>query len=152
MFDYSLDHVFSMHITIDPPQAIGPAPEGLRLIFPVSGGQVEGPRLRGRILPCGGDWLTVRRDGVGVLDVRGTIETDDGALIYMFYMGIGDLDEDGYDKALRGAMPAVFQLRTTPRFQTGHPGYAWLNRLQCVGIGQVVPAEGKVSYDIYALG
>ena len=153
MIDPSLEHIFSITVVIDPPQGIGPAPDGLRLIFPIVSGEVAGPRMRGKVLPGGGDWFTCRRDGVGILDVRDTIETDDGALIYMFYTGVTDLGEDGYEKALRGELPSVLQLRTTPRFQTGHPAYAWLNRLQCIGIGTAEVGAGgnKVSYEVYAI-
>ncbi len=68
---------------------------------------MTGPKLRGKMLPGGGDWLTVRTDGVGILDVRATIESDDGALIYLAYTGVGDLGEDGYQNFLsRGAVMA----------------------------------------------
>lgn len=152
MFDYTLDLIFKMSGTLDPPQLIGPVPEGLRMVFPLSGGEVSGPRVQGKILPGGGDWLTGRRDGVGILDVRGTIETDDGALIYMFYTGVGDLGEDGYDKALSGQLPECLKLRTNPRFLTSHPDYLWMNRIQGLGIGEAVPGQLKVAYDVYALG
>jgi hypothetical protein len=151
MFDYTLDYIFSYTATLDPPQWVGNCAEGLRMIFPVSGGEVTGPRVRGRILPGGGDWMNGRRDGVGVLDVRGTIETDDGALIYMAYSGVTDLGEDGYEKALRGELPASIKLRVAPRYQTAHSDYLWLNRLQCIAVGESSPAEMKVAYDVYAL-
>ena len=80
MFDYSLEHLFSYEVSLERPQMIGPLPEGIRAIFYVTKGEVTGPKLRGRILPGGGDWLTVRTDGVGILDVRGTLESDDGAI------------------------------------------------------------------------
>ena len=151
MFDYSLDHLFSYTANLDPPQWIGDCPEGLRIVFPVSGGELTGPRVRGRILPGGGDWMTGRRDGVGILDVRGTVETDDGALLYMAYTGVTDLGEDGYQSALRGELPAAIKLRVVARFQTSHPAYLWLNRLQCLSIGESVIAEMKVAYDCYAV-
>lgn len=151
MIDHSLEHIFSYTGTLDAPQWIGPVPEGLRIIFPLTGGEVRGPRLQGRFLPGGGDWLTGRRDGVAILDVRGTIETHDGALIYMSYSGVMDLGEDGYEKAVRGELPPLLKLRTAPRFLTAHPDYAWLNRVQCIGIGESVTAELKVSYDVYAI-
>jgi hypothetical protein len=49
----------------------------------VTGGKVQGPKVNGKLLPVGGDWLTIRTDGVGILDVRATIETHDAALIYL---------------------------------------------------------------------
>ena len=151
MFEYSLEYLCSFSGTLDMPQAIGPVPEGLRLVFPVTGGRIDGPRLHGRVLPGGGDWFVGRPDGIGILDVRMTIETDDGGLIYVAYSGVGDLGEDGYEKALRGELPPVLQLRTAPRFVTAHPDYEWINRLQCVGIGEAVTGELRVAYDIYAL-
>ncbi len=117
----------------------------------VTGGEVTGPRLQGRVRAVGGDWLTIRRDGVGILDVRATIETHDGALIYVAYSGVGDLGADGYKKFLAGDPPKVLKLRTTPRLSCAHPDYAWVNRLQYVNIGEVDFATYSVAYDMYAL-
>jgi hypothetical protein len=35
-----------------------------------------------------------------------------------------------------------------PRFQTANPDYQWLNRLQCVGIGEVNLESLGISYDV----
>src|SRR5205823_2810152 len=75
-------------------------------------------------------------DGVGILDVRTTIETHDGALIYVAYSGVGDLGPDGHAKFLRGELPAKLPLRTVPRMQTAHPAYEWVNRCQFLSIGE----------------
>lgn len=150
-FDYSLEHVLSLSATLNAPEVIGPVPEGIRATFYVSKGEVVGPKVQGKVRPVGGDWLTIRSDGVVVLDVRATIETGDGALIYVTYQGLGDLGEDGYDRFLRQDLPAAIQLRTAPRFHTAHPAYKWLNRVQCVAIGIVDMARLEVRYDIYAL-
>ena len=100
----------------------------------------------------GGDWLVVRTDGVAILDVRATIETrDEGALIHVSYTGVGELGEDGYERFLRGDLPASVPLRVGPRFLTAHPDYRWLNRLQCLGIGEVDLERSEVSYDVYAV-
>jgi len=103
-------------------------PEGIKANFYVTGGEVTGPKIRGKLRPAGGDWLTVRRDGVVIMDVRVTVETHDGALILVTYPGIIDLGEDGYDKFLRGELPPILQIRIAPRFFTSHPNYLWLNR------------------------
>ncbi|MDP9437780.1 MAG: DUF3237 domain-containing protein [Actinomycetota bacterium] len=151
MFDYEMEHVFSYNVTLDPPEVIGPGPEGIRVNFYVTGGGVTGPKAQGKIKPVGGDWLTVRTDGVGILDVRATIETGDGALIYLSYTGVGDLGEDGYERFLRGDLPGIVPLRVVPRFLTAHPDYLWINRLQCVAVGQVNLESLEVAYDVYAL-
>ena len=56
MFDYSLEHLFSYVVSLERPQMIGAIPEGIRAIFYVTKGEVTGPKLRGRILPGGGEW------------------------------------------------------------------------------------------------
>jgi hypothetical protein len=152
MFDYTMEHVFSYTATLRaPPEVIGPVPEGVRVNFYVTGGQVTGPRLQGIVRPVGADWLTLRTDGMGVLDVRATIETHDGALIDVAYHGLGDLGPDGYAQFLAGKAPERVDLTTTPRIRCAHPDYAWLHRSHFIGIGQVNLQAFTVAYDVYAL-
>jgi hypothetical protein len=152
MYEYSMEHICSYSARLQsPPEIIGPTPEGLRLNVYVAGGEVTGPRLQGKVLPVGADWLTIRPDGVGILDVRATLATDDGALIYVAYRGVGDAGEDGYQRFLDGDLPERLPLRVVPRYMTAHPDYLWLNRLQCVNIGEADLRNWVVSYDVYAL-
>lgn len=152
MYGYAMEHIFSYKATLAaPPEVIGPTPDGLRINFFVTGGQVEGPRLRGKFAPGGGDWMILREDGIALLDVRGTMETDDGALIYATYNGVADLGEDGYQRFLDGNPVTHFTIRAAPRFATAHPDYRWLNRLQCVNIGEGNLEESFAAYDVYAL-
>jgi hypothetical protein len=130
---------------------IGPTAEGIRLNAYVTGGEVTGPRLRGRVRPVGADWLTIRTDGIAVLDVRATIETHDGALIYVAYSGVGDLGEDGYARFLNGEPPRVLPLRTAPKLSSAHPSYSWVNRFQYVNVGEANFETYVVAYDMYAL-
>lgn len=55
---------------------IGSTPVGRRRIVPVSGGQFSGARLNGIVRPGGADWVLNRADGVMLVDVRLTLETD----------------------------------------------------------------------------
>jgi glucuronate isomerase len=110
-------------------QEIGATPHGKLSVFPITGGSFEGERLRGKVRAGGGDWVTAKADGTFELDLRATLETDDGALIHMTFTGVRD-DENRY-------------LRTLPRFETAAPNYAFLNRLLALGIGEIRP-EGPV--------
>jgi hypothetical protein len=105
--------------------------------------------VKGTFAPVRADEVLVRRDGVAILDVRGTLQTGDGALIYVPYTGIGDLGPDGYERFLRGELPPRIGLRGVPRFRTSHSSYLWLNRLQCLNVGDVETATGIVRYDVY---
>jgi len=151
MLDYRLEHIFSYLATLKPPEVIGPLAEGIRANFYVTGGHFQGPAMKGTMVAAGGDWLILRTDGVGVLDVRGTFQTDDGALIYTTYGGVLDLGEDGHGKFLRQELPPFVDLRIAPRYHTAHPKYLWLNRVQCVGIGRVDLTRMEVQYDVYAM-
>jgi len=150
MFDYSMAHIFSYEAWLTEPEIIGPVSEGIRANFYVTGGRFHGEGLQGKLRAVGADWLTIRRDGVGVLDVRTTLETEDGSLIYMTYSGITDLGEEGYDDFLGGQVPTRMALRTVPRFQTSAPAYAWLNRIQAFSVGEANLETSTVSYDVYA--
>jgi hypothetical protein len=134
--------------TLRAPEVIGPVPEGIRVNFYVTGGRCTG-RIAGQLRAAGGDWLTIRSDGVGELDVRATLETDEGALIDLAYRGIGDLGPGGYAAFLEGRLPDTLALRTRPIMRTAHPDYRWLQRLFCVSIGSVDFKKLEVTYDVY---
>jgi len=151
MFDFTMEHIFSYTAGLQPPQIIGPVPEGIRANWYITGGEVSGPKLRGRLRAEGADFFTLRPDGIAVVDVRTVIETHDGALIYVFYEGIGDLGIDGYDNLLRGELPPSLPLTTSPHMRCAHPDYQWVQRLHCVGVGAVDLRKFTVAYDVHAV-
>ena len=91
-------HLYDMTVQLEPPQMIGQTPQGNRQIFYVRSGTFEGPRLKGELLPGGGDWFLLRPDNVGELDVRATLKTHDGALIYATYRGIFSASPEAWAK------------------------------------------------------
>jgi hypothetical protein len=133
--------LMTLQVTVASPQKIGAGPHGTRLTAPITEGHFEGPRLRGRVLPGGGDWTILRGDGVLELDLRVTLETDDGALIHMTSLGIRHGPPDVVAALARGETvdPSAYYFRTLPRFETGHPKYEFLNRLLAVAGGDRRP-------------
>jgi len=121
--------LMTVRFTTAATQDLGATPHGTRVTFPIIGGSFEGDRLRGKVLPGGDDWTLKRPDGVMELDLRVTLETDDGALVHMTFEGIRD------DRA-----PGSPYFRTLPRFETADPRYAYLNRLLAVGVGAISPS------------
>ena len=124
--------LMTMQVAVAGAQKIGAVPYGSRVTAPIAGGHFEGPRLRGKVLAGGGDWTLLRGDGVLELDLRITLETDDGALIHMTFEGIRD---DG--------APEAPYYRTVPRFEAAEAKYSFLNRLLAVGRGEI-RADGPV--------
>jgi hypothetical protein len=147
---YSLEYICSFTVTLRR-ELIGPLAEGIRVNYHITGGEVDGPKLRGKFRPGGADFLTMRRDGVAVLDIRATIETHDGAVIYAAASGLTYTSEDAYERAIKGDLPPTIPLRAVLRLSTAHPDYLWVNRLQFVEIGEQVRARGEVHVDLYAL-
>jgi len=132
-----LEPMFRATITLAPPQELGEAPLGRRRIIPITGGRVEGARLNGIVLPGGADWQIVRGDGVADLDARYTVETHDGALVYVRNRGLRHGRPEVLARLARGedVDPAEYYMRTQPWFETGDARYAWLNRTISVGTG-----------------
>src|SRR5215471_5257516 len=134
--------LMTLQVTVGDVQRIGAVPHGTRLTVPIGGGHFEGPRLRGKVLPGSGDWTLLRGDGVLELDLRITLETDDDALIHMASFGLRHGPPDVIAALARGENvdPTTYYFRTTPRFEAGHPKYAFLNRLVAVSTGDRRPA------------
>lgn len=119
--------LFTLRLETAATQEIGAGPRGGRVTFPITGGSFEGERLRGKVLPGGDDWTVERPDGVIEVDLRITLETDDGALVHMTFEGLRD---DG--------APGGMYFRTVSRFETAPQGkYGFLNGLFGIGVGEL---------------
>ena len=140
------------HALLRPPLAIGDGPLGTRMFFEAIEGKLEGPRISGRFVGGGGDWILVGADGFGRIDVRAQIETDDGAFVYVQYHGLLEMNEK-MQAAMANADGTDFAdqyFRTAPRFETGDSRYTWLNQSVFVAEGRLYPGFG-VEYRVYRL-
>jgi hypothetical protein len=149
----SSEWLFALHLNVawDRMQKIGAMPMGWRGIYPVDGGHFEGPRLKGKVMPDGADWVVRRSDGATVIDVRLGLMTDDGAAIAMAYTGLLCIAEGAVGRFRRNESVAYEEtyIRTTPRFETADPRYDWLNRVIAVANGG---APGSFpTYQVFAI-
>lgn len=143
-----LEYLMTYKADLKLPQDIGKAQFGSRAIYDVTGGTFEGPKLKGKILPSGGDWILFDEDGVGRLDVRATFEADDGALIYVQYFGIIVIDPELGETDSEPQFGDTYFM-TQPRFETSAEDYRWLNNIVVVGEGRSLP--NAVEYNLYQL-
>lgn len=146
--------LYRAEIEVASPQLLGPTPAGERRIYPILGGGFDGERLRGRILPGGADWQVVREAAGHVemrVEARFTMETHDGALIYVQNQGIRRATPEQVSRMMGGEAvdPADYYFRMTPRFETGDARYDWLNGVMAVASGMRMP--DTVVYDVYAV-
>ena len=133
------------------PEVIGVTPEGLHVDFSLAEGACRGKHLNGDVSRHGGDWMRIRTDGVGVPDIYVTVITAEKSLVLMKCSGKVDLGPNGYDDAIAGRFPDVAPVVVEGYFLGSEPEYAWLNRLQIVGVGYVKMKELRVEYDIYGI-
>ncbi len=132
-----LTPLFDMRVTLAPIKDLGQTPNGHRRIIDITGGTFEGERLRGRVLPGGADWQVIRPDGSAALEARYTLETDDGALIYVRNTGFRHGPPEVLARLAAGedVDPADYYFRSTPVFETGAEAHAWLNSVVAVASG-----------------
>ncbi len=135
----------------------GNGPYGTRYIYRAADGTFEGAKLKGRVLPGGGDMPITDADGTMHLDIRVALETDDGAHIYLQNQGVWRQDPT---KAPRNeGEPADYgdmYIMSTPRFETGDDRYRWLNDHVYVAEGKADMLEedgylAEVSWRIYTV-
>jgi hypothetical protein len=143
--------LFAFQIEVKPPSVIGATPGHDRRIGEIAGGRFEGERLRGRILSGGSDWQSLRADGATTLNVRLVMETDDGALIGMTYLGIRHGPKEVMDRIARGekVSPAEYYMRATPYYETSSEKYGWLNRIVSVAYGHRM--TGGAIYQVFEI-
>jgi len=114
---------------------------GVRMMIPILGGDFEGPAVHGRILPGGAEWPLIRPDGVGTVDARYTLETDDGVLINVRNTGYrhGPPEVMAKLNAKEAVDPLAYYLRTYTVFEAPDGPYEWLARHVFIGIGERQP-------------
>ena len=136
-----LEPLLRIRVTLEPIRDLGVTPLGRRRIIGITGGTFSGPRIAGKVLPGGADWQVIRPDGSAYLDARYTLQTDDGALIYVNNKGYRHGPKDVIERMARGedVDPSLYYMRATPWFETSAPKYDWLNRTICVASGARKP-------------
>src|SRR5436190_13361814 len=98
------------HIKLAEPILIPDTPKGTRVIIELTAVSIEGDRVNGKMKgAAGADWLLLSADGTASLDVRYAFETDDGAVVFVSYLGRGDFSGG----------PGSAPVYGTPTFETG---------------------------------
>ncbi len=149
----SLSLLYRALISVDRPQLFGPTPQaaGERRIINITGGEFSGARLRGSVLAGGADWQVIRGDGVAQLEARFTMQTDDGALLFVRNFGFRHGAPAVIARLFSGEVvdPSTYYFRMTPLIETGDARYAWLNSQILVGSG--MRTKSHVIYDVYTV-
>ena len=144
-----LKPLFQIQAEVAEPQVSPGAPYGDRRFIPVTGGTFEGDRLSGKLLAGGADCQLMRADGVADLDVRVTLQTGDGAIIYMKGVGLRHGPPEVMQRITAGEAvdPGEYYFRESALFEAPAGPYEWLNRVLALGTGRRDPA--RVILDVF---
>ena len=144
-----LEFAFQIRLNLGDRLRIEPVPGGGgRGFVPVTGGEVSGPRLTGKVVPfSGGDWPSVRPDGSHAFDARYLLEASDGTVIILKNRGYRHAPPDVAKKmeALEPVDPASYYFRVTPEFDAPIGPHDWLTRTIFVGT-----ADRRNGYTIFS--
>lgn len=145
-----LKQEFSFWASLKPPIDFGAGPLGQRIYAEVIEGAATGDRFNARAVGGGGDWLLIAPDGYGRIDVRVQFATDDGAHVYMQYVGLLEINEVVAQALATGGATSFDDqyFRTTPRVETGDPRYAWMGQSVFVARGRLRDGFG-VEYEVF---
>lgn len=143
----TLTFLASISVQVGQPIEVGQTPGGLRRIIPILGGRVEGPELRGRVLPAGADFQLLPSATLTELEAKYAVETDSGERLYVNNFGLRSGSEEDIAALMRGEQvdPARIYFRCTPRIEAPDGGaWAWLSSRILVGTGVRLPDEVRL--------
>jgi hypothetical protein len=149
-FSPNFEFAFTIRIQLSRPRFIRPSTMGAeRAAIYAESGEVEGPNIRGIVVPMsGGDFPLVRPDGVIDFDARYLLETDDGALIYIQNRGFRWAPPDVAERMRRNEPtdPSEYYMRVSPKFDVPAGRYEWLAKHIFVGVGEKLPGANAIHY------
>jgi hypothetical protein len=148
--DPRLVRIYRLEATLGQPFDVGDVAAGHRRIVPLTGGTFTGPELTGKLLPgASADWQITLPDGTAVGDIRYTLQTDAGDVLYIQSRGVRHGSPDVLARLRRGedVDAGEYTFRTSTQIETAAPGLDWLNKGIFVGVAGRQP--GGVIYDTY---
>src|SRR3954453_20963359 len=121
-------YVFTITAYIGEVTSAGEIGTGVRRIIPITGGEVKGENVNGKVCAFGADFQIIRPNELIELEAKYAFETEDGAVVYVENKGIRFGPLELLQKLKRGEPgdPKSIYFRTVPRFETGHAKYRWL--------------------------
>jgi hypothetical protein len=145
----ALELITRVHVELEPVESTGPGPWGERRRVPIVGGHLDGPRLRGTVLPGGADWQVVHPNGAITVDTRYALRTHDGVLIYIATRGVRAGPPDVLARLGRGESvdPSEYYFRVVATLETGAQAYYWLN--ESIFVASALRHAAAVIYDLY---
>jgi len=147
----TLDYAFTARITLAAPVEQGEVAGGRKRFIAITGGTVDGPMLKGAVLPGGGDWQIIMPGGLTKVEARYFLKSADGTVIEITNPGVRVASPEVTEKLAKGEKvdPSAYYFRTTPRFDVKAGPQEWLARSAFVARGIRTP--DSVVIDFYVV-
>ncbi|MFM5894696.1 MAG: DUF3237 domain-containing protein [Novosphingobium sp.] len=147
----TLEYAFTATVTLAPPVEQGTVDGGRKRFIAITGGTVEGPMLRGSVLPGGGDWQTILPGGMTRVEAHYFLKADDGTVIEITNPGVRTASPEVTEHLAKGDVvdPSAYYFRTTPRFEVAPGKHEWLRRSAFVARG--IRRPDRVEIDFYVV-
>jgi hypothetical protein len=145
----SREPIFRIRADLGEIVELGATPYGGRRMIPILGGRVEGPKLKGRILPGGADWQIILGNGVADIQARYAIESDAGGRVVVKSDGMRHGPREVLEAIARGEKvdPSRYYFRTVMRFEAADPALAWMDKIIALARGE--REQLMVRLDVY---
>ena len=142
--------VYRLDAVLGEPLDLGQVSQGHRRIVPQIGGTFEGPDMKGKLLPgVSADWQILLPDGTALGDIRYTLQTDAGALLYVQSRGVRHGSPEVLERLGRGedVDAREYTFRASTQIETASRELAWLNKGVFISVGG--RNAGGVAYATY---
>lgn len=136
--DPRLRKIYRLEATLGAPLDLGEVANGRRRIVPQTGGTFTGPELDGKLLPgASADWQIVLPDGTSLGDIRYTLQTDGGDLLYVQSRSVRHGSAEVLARLARGedVDAREYTFRTSTQIETAAPALDWLNKGVFISVG-----------------
>jgi hypothetical protein len=130
--------VYRLEATLGQPLELGDVAQGHRRIVPLLGGRFTGRELNGSLLSgVSADWQIVLPDGTALGDIRYTLQTDEGDLLYVQSRGVRHGSAEVLARLARGdnVDAGEYTFRTSTQIETAAARLDWLNKGVFVSVG-----------------
>jgi hypothetical protein len=145
-----LTKVYRLEATLAEPLDLGDIAQGYRRIVPLTGGTFTGPEINGELLPgASADWQIVLPDGTALGDIRYTLRTDRGDLLYVQSRGVRHGSAEVLARLAHGedVDASEYTFRTSTQIETASPDLDWFNK--GIFISVAGRQAGGVIYETY---
>jgi hypothetical protein len=145
-----LTKIFRLEVSLGEAIDVGNVAQGRRRIVPLTGGTFAGPELNGTLLPgASADWQIVLSDGTALGDIRYTLQTDHGSLLYVRSQGVRHGSAEVLARLGRGeeVEASEYTFRTSAQIETAAPDFDWLNKGVFISVAGRQPRG--VIYEVY---